>query len=106
MTTYSLLIKNGYVCTASDFYLADIAVKGDKIVAIAPEIDPALAERVIDAEGGFVTPGGIDAHVHVDEPARPFGNLSDTLQSASKSAIAGGTTNMVAFVSQDSADPG
>lgn len=106
MTTYSLLIKNGYVCTASDFYLADIAVKGDKIVAIAPEIDPALAERVIDAEGGFVTPGGIDAHVHVDEPARPFGNLSDTLQSASKSAIAGGTTTMVAFVSQDSTDPG
>ena len=59
---------------------------------------------MIDAEGAYITPGGIDAHVHVDEPAKPFGNLSDDLASASKSSIAGGTTSMVAFVSQNKAD--
>lgn len=51
-----------------------------------------------------MTPGGIDAHVHVDEPLKPFGNLSDDLKSASKSSVAGGTTTMVAFVAQNKVD--
>lgn len=92
------------MCTASDFYQADIAIADQKIAAIAANIDAALADEIIDAEGAYITPGGIDAHVHVDEPAKPFGNLSDTLSSGSRSSVAGGTTTMVAFVSQNKSD--
>lgn len=97
-------MQNGIVCTASDFYPADLAISGTKIASIGSNIDPSLADQVIDAQGAYITPGGIDAHVHVDEPSKPFGNLADDLQSASRSSIAGGTTTFVAFVSQDKQD--
>lgn len=98
---YTLLIKNAVVCTASDVFPSDIAITGHTITALAPNIDPSLAESVMDAQGAYVTPGGIDAHVHVDEPTKPFGNLSDTLETASRSAVAGGTTCVIAFVIQN-----
>lgn len=101
MAQYSLLIKNAVVCTASDTFPSDIGIEDGKIAALCPDIDPGLAETVIDAEGAYVTPGGVDAHVHVDEPAKPFGNLSDTLETATRSAVAGGTTSVITFVKQE-----
>lgn len=101
MSAYDLIIKNGIVCTASDFYPADIGICGGKIAAIADSIDSSLAKEVIDAEGGIITPGGIDAHVHVDEPMKLLGDVVDTMGSATQSAVAGGTTTVIAFASQD-----
>ena len=65
---YDILIKNGLVYDGSLDAPArlDIAVKGDKIVKIAPSID-GVAARTIDASGKIVTPGFIDLHTHVDE---------------------------------------
>ncbi|SCV05046.1 LANO_0G17282g1_1 [Lachancea nothofagi CBS 11611] len=98
---YDLVIKNGIICTASDLYRADIAIGNGLIECIASNIDINLAVEVIDAEGGLITPGGIDAHVHVDEPLKLLGNLADTMESATRSAIAGGTTTVIAFATQD-----
>lgn len=48
---------------------ADLAIAGERIVKIAPEItDPAGA--TVDAEGRYVLPGFMDAHVHFNEPGR------------------------------------
>lgn len=62
---YDFLIKNGLVVdgTGKKAVKADVAVSGDKVVRVAPEIREEAAE-VYDAEGKYVIPGLIDPHVH------------------------------------------
>ena len=60
---YDVLIRNGTVIdgTGAPGYKADVAIAGDRIVAISrTPIDAALARTVIDATGRVVTPGFID----------------------------------------------
>ena len=66
MSTYDLVIRNGVVVdgTGAPPVAADVAVSGDRIVAIG-EIDGA-ATRTIDAKGRYVTPGFVDIHSHMD----------------------------------------
>jgi N-acyl-D-amino-acid deacylase len=63
--TYDLILRGGRVIdgTASPWYRADVAVKGDSIARIAPSITES-ATRVIDASGLIVAPGFIDIHTH------------------------------------------
>lgn len=58
---YDLLIKNGRIVDGSGRpgYLADLAIKGDRIVRIG-KLKNATATRVIDAAGMIVSPGFID----------------------------------------------
>lgn len=67
-TSYDVLIKNGRVFDGSlkQAFRADIAIKGDTIVKVAPSIREK-ATKVIDAKGLYVTPGFIDLHTHVDD---------------------------------------
>jgi dihydroorotase/N-acyl-D-amino-acid deacylase len=62
---YDLLIRNGRIVdgTGSPWYRADVAVRGDTIVRIAPRIEQR-ASRVVDAAGQVVAPGFIDLHTH------------------------------------------
>ena len=62
---YDLLIRNGRIVdgTGSPWHRADLAVRGDTIVRIAPHIDLPAA-RVVDARGQIVAPGFIDIHTH------------------------------------------
>ena len=60
------IVRGGQVVTSSQVLDAAVAIQGDKIVAVAPEHLLPPADRVIDAEGKFVLPGLIDAHVHLD----------------------------------------
>ena len=52
-----------------------VLVEGDRIVRVAPrdEVDLSVVPTVIDADGGFVMPGVIDAHVHVYFSGLPRG---------------------------------
>jgi dihydroorotase/N-acyl-D-amino-acid deacylase len=64
---YDLLISGGMVLdgTGSPAVRADVAVKGDKIVAVSrAPISRGSAARVIDAAGKTVSPGFIDLHAH------------------------------------------
>jgi N-acyl-D-amino-acid deacylase len=66
---YDYLIRGGtvYDGTGAPGFPADLAVRGDRIVAVSREpIDPALAAVVIDARGRVVAPGFIDSHAHVE----------------------------------------
>src|SRR5207244_12521600 len=60
-----LIVKGGHVVTASDVVDASVAIKGGRIVALAPEEFLPPADRVIDATGKLVFPGLIDCHLHV-----------------------------------------
>ena len=42
-----------------------MAIRGGKIAAVAPKIDPATAFKTVDVAGLYVTPGLVDIHVHV-----------------------------------------
>jgi len=94
----TLLIKNGIVVTASDLYEGDVFVDGEKISAIGSSL--ALnADRIIDAKGKYLFPGGIDVHTHLD---MPFGGTTsaDDFESGTIAAAHGGTTTVVDFAIQ------
>ena len=98
----SILIKNGRVITAIDDYVADILVEGEQVVAIGRNLK-ADAERVIDASGKLVFPGGIDPHVHLDMPF--MGTFSsDTYATGTRAALHGGTTMVIDFILQTQGD--
>src|SRR3972149_2253663 len=64
---WTLLIRNGTVVDGSGApgYAADVAVEGDRIVAIERRL-VGEARRTIDAAGFTVSPGFIDIHSHSD----------------------------------------
>ncbi len=92
----SILIHNGKVVTSATEIIADILIEGDKISNIAPSIKQK-ADRIIDASGMWVLPGGIDPHVHMQLPT-PAGPSADDFYSGSLAALQGGTTTIIDFV--------
>jgi dihydropyrimidinase len=94
----SILIKGGRVITAADDYVADVYVEDERISLIGESLDQA-ADKVIDASGKYVLPGGVDPHTHLD---MPFGGTVtiDDVESGQTSAAFGGTTTHVDFIIQ------
>ena len=94
----SILIKGGRVITAADDYVADVYVEDERISLIGESLDQP-ADKVIDASGKYVLPGGVDPHTHLD---MPFGGTVtiDDVESGQTSAAFGGTTTHVDFIIQ------
>lgn len=63
---YDVLIRGGTVYDGSDRpgRKADVAIKGDRIVAVGAVPSSAGATTIIDATGKIVAPGFIDPHSH------------------------------------------
>ena len=63
---WDLLVKGGTVVDPSQklHTVTDVAISGDKIAEVEPELDETDAKTVIDATGKIVTPGFIDLHTH------------------------------------------
>ncbi len=99
MSQFDLIIKNAHITTASDQFHGDIGIRSGKIVAIG-HVD-AMAEKVIDAGGKLVTPGGVDAHCHLDQPMGDGSVMADDFLSGTRSAACGGTTTVIPFASQE-----
>lgn len=88
-----LLIKNGLVIDpVSGEARADLLVAGGRISRLAGRIEEPPSCEVFDAAGLWVFPGFIDVHVHAREPGA---EAAETLESAARSAAAGGVTSAV-----------
>src|SRR2546425_12793951 len=92
------LILNGRVITATDDYRADILIEEEKISLIGAKLEME-ADKVIDAAGKLVIPGGIDPHTHME---LPFGGTqsSDDFLTGTRAAAHGGTTTIIDFAVQ------
>jgi len=88
-----LVIRDGTVVNSAARFQADIGIRGERIVQIGGELSGA---REIDANGLFVLPGAIDAHVHLtsDEPDPNAVQWADDFTSGSQAALAGGVTTV------------
>src|SRR5437588_13132380 len=97
--SFDVLIKNGMVVTATDTYLADVAIADGKIESIAKNLPRENTVRVFDASGKYVMPGGIDVHTHLD---MPFGGTTsaDDFETGTRAAAFGRTTTLIDFAIQ------
>jgi dihydropyrimidinase len=94
----SVLIRGGRIITAADDYVADVYVEDEAVSLIGESLD-VHADRIIDASGKYVLPGGVDPHTHLD---MPFGGTTtiDDFESGHTAAAFGGTTCHVDFIIQ------
>ena len=94
----STLLKNGRIITADQDYVADIYIEHEKVTTIGASLN-IQADKIIDASGKYVIPGGIDVHTHMD---LPFGGTSssDDFETGTIAAAHGGTTTIVDFAVQ------
>src|SRR6266850_102729 len=92
------LIRNGRVVTAADDYKADILIEDERISVIGAKLEME-ADKVLDASGKLVIPGGIDPHTHME---LPFGGTqsSDDFLTGTRAAAYGGTTTLRDFAVQ------
>ena len=110
------LITGGTVVTATETMRADVLVDGEKVVAIydasnsgwtgtlSDVVAGVLSDKVIDATGKYVFPGGVDVHTHME---LPFGGTyaSDTFETGTRAAAWGGTTTLIDFAVQTIGEP-
>jgi dihydropyrimidinase len=75
----------------------EIGIKNGKISCLGSSLPREASTQIIDANGGYVTPGGVDSHVHLAQDNSPTG---DNFTTGSRSGIAGGTTTIIAFATQ------
>ena len=102
----TILIKNGTVVSAEGSTQADVLIDGERIAAVLAPGDTSLSaslatsvDKVIDATGKYVVPGGIDGHTHME---MPFGGTvaSDSFETGTRAAAWGGTTTIIDFAVQ------
>ena len=87
-----LLLKNGHVIDyknkLDDKY--DVLIEDGKIVKVEKNINET-ADKEIDCTNLNIIPGMIDVHCHLREPG---GEHKETIETGSKSAVAGGFTTI------------
>jgi allantoinase len=85
-----LVIRGGSVVTPGGVTSADVAITDGLISAVGPNLDSGAQE--IDASGLHVLPGGVDSHVHFNEPGHTDW---ETLANGSAALAAGGYTSFI-----------
>jgi len=98
MTNHDIVVRNGTVVNGGDMVRCDLAIRQGRISALGEGLQ---GDRVIDASGKIVVPGGIDSHVHIAQPSGPGIVMADDFESATRSAAFGGNTTVLPFCLQE-----
>ena len=96
------VFRGGQVVTPWGVGNWDVAVQGEKIVAVSEQ--GTLTEdvgRIIDTSGKVVVPGGIEPHAHIAAPIAGHPGM-ETMPppDVSRAALHGGTTTLIDFAIQ------
>lgn len=95
---YDTVIRGAVLVSAEGMVRAELGIRAGRIAAVAERLEGAA--RVIEADGLWLMPGGVDSHCHVEEPSPDGFVMEEGFESASRSALAGGTTSIVCFSPQ------
>ncbi len=87
-----LVIKNGLVILSTGAVKTDVAVKDGKIAAIGTGLE---GKEEIDAEGLVVSPGMVDAHVHISEPGGGYRDEWEGYKTGTAASAKGGVTTFM-----------
>jgi len=87
-----LLIRDANIVTEEVIVRGDIAIEAGKIIAIGKLGDAMKPAKVVDANGAYLLPGGVDPHFHVRYPSHPE---RGTFETETKAAAAGGVTTII-----------
>jgi allantoinase len=87
-----MILRDGLVALRGedDFRRTSLRVRGERIAEIGEALEGEAGEEVVDASGLRVIPGGIDPHVHFDEPG--FTSREDFAHGSAEAARGGITT--------------
>ncbi|MFJ6415371.1 amidohydrolase family protein [Paeniglutamicibacter sp. NPDC091659] len=92
-----LVIANGLVVNATGRKHAHVVVNGGLVTEVIGGSAPVPeADRVIDATGLLVLPGGVDGHCHIAQQTGAY-HSKDDYATATRAALAGGTTTVLDF---------
>lgn len=89
---YDLVIRNGLIVTHENVSAGNIAIQNGKIAAITSAETEVEGKEVIDAQGKYVFPGGIDTHAHLNDPGY---NWREDYIHGTQAAAAGGITTFI-----------
>src|SRR5262245_62078564 len=94
--TYDLVLKGGHVIDPANNIdrVMDIAVTGNRIARVAPDIPAKQGTKAVNLTGLYVTPGLVDIHAHVY-----VGGRLNALFPDDTALIAGSTTVVDAGIS-------
>lgn len=95
----SVLIRGGLVVTATNETEADVFVEDQTVRLVGRELN-VTADRVIDAYGKYVLPGGIDVHTHLSMSDEKD-ITADSFATGTTAAAFGGTTTIIDFARQE-----
>ncbi len=90
------IVHGGQVVTADEVAPLDVAIRGERIVALGDADALPAAEHYVDARGKLVLPGAIDCHVHL-------GPEYDDWRGGPIAAAHAGLTTLLGFVLYDDA---
>jgi dihydropyrimidinase len=91
---YDLVLRNGRVVSPGGVLKADVGILDGRIDTVGTVSGPA--DRVIDATGRYVLPGGVDPHMHVENDFLGLSTANDFF-TQSVAAVFGGVTTMMDF---------
>src|SRR5260221_12309618 len=106
MSEIDTVIRNGTVVdgTGAARFRADVAIAGDRIVALGA-IGRAAGAREIDAAGQIVAPGFIDAHTHDDRALLSMPDMTPKVSQGVTSVVAGNCGVSLAPLALDGIPP-
>lgn len=93
---YDKVITGGQVVTPGGSLQADVAIAGEKIVAIGTGLAQDSQAILINARDHYVIPGVLDVHVHLELPFCGT-TSSDDYRSGTRAAARGGVTTLIDF---------
>lgn len=93
-----LIVAGGTVIGPDGRMAADVVIQDGRVTLLGDARH--LPGPRIDATGQLVMPGGVDSHCHIEQLSGAGIMNADTFETATRSALRGGTTTTVSFAAQ------